>query len=430
MKTLVAACLVLALAAPRQAPPPEVVRWLTEASHPLTSLDPAADGADLAPLRAIVGSARIVALGEATHGSHEFFAFKRRALEFLVRELGFTDFAMETDWVQALGANEFVEHGRGDLDGAVRALSPLWRSAEYRELLAWMRAWNAEAAPARKVRFHGLDLAAPGPVARRLKEYLARVDPDVADSVAPVVERLGNGQVVEESDQEGLLALFDELREAFIAGSSASECELYRQHVVALLQGVHQRAQPGHDATSFRDRCMADQARWILRTAAPGARLVLSAHNGHVSRAGLAEVDGYGTIESIGRALTADAKDVVGEDLSMVVVGSAFGQGRFHAYGRGLQAFELGAPGAESREAAFLAAGLRLALLDLASAPKDGPVGAWLATPAPMRFVGGAFDPEASARGEDVQPSRLTAEFDALFFTAASTASHLLDPPR
>lgn len=422
--------LLLPLQAPASDAAPEVVRWLAASAAPLDSLEPGADPRDLAPLRAIVGDARIVALGEATHGSHEFFAFKRRALEFLVRELGFTDFAMETDWTQAQVANEFVEHGRGELDGALRALSPLWRTEEYRDLLTWMRAWNAEPAHVRKLRFHGLDLAAPGPTARRLKEYLARIDPDVANSVAPVIDRLGNGLGVDESDLEGLLALFDELREACVAGSSAQDWELHRQHVVILTQNAHQRARSGHDATSFRDRCMADNARWILRTAAPGARLVLSAHNGHVSRAGLSEVEGYGTLESIGRALTADARSVPGEDLSMVVIGTAFGQGRFHAYGRGLEAFELGPPRPEGPEAACLAAGLRLALLDLAGAPEEGPVRAWLTTPHPMRFVGGAFDPAFPAQGNDVQPSRLAQEFDALLFVAESTPSRLLEPPR
>src|SRR6185503_18108068 len=137
--------------------PAEVTSWIRSASSPLASLEPRADTSDLAPLRAIVGDARIVALGEATHGSHEFFAFKARAVQFLVQELGFTDFAMETGWTEALAANEYVEHGVGDLDSAVKALSPLWRTEEYRGLLAWLREWNADPAHARKVRFHGLD---------------------------------------------------------------------------------------------------------------------------------------------------------------------------------------------------------------------------------------------------------------------------------
>ncbi len=412
------------------AAPPEVMRWLASAARAIATLEPGSKLDDLAPLREIVGDARIVALGEATHGSHEFFAFKQRALEFLVGELGFSDFAMETDWTQALAVNDYVEHGRGDLDSAVKALSGLWRTEEYRDLLAWMRAWNADAAHARKVRFHGLDLGQPTLTARRLNEYLARVEPDVAESVAPVIDRLGSGSAVDEGDLEGLLALFDELRDTFVEHSSEHEWALHRQHVAILTQTYRQRSKPGNDATSWRDRCMADNARWILRQGGPAARLVLSAHNGHVSRAGLGEVEGHGTLESIGRALSADARSVKDENLAMVVIGSAFARGSFHAYGQGLRAFTVGEPGPGAREAAFLAAGFERALIDLSSAPTDGPVRAWLDSPHPLRFVGGTFDEAWPAQGADVQASRLAAEFDALFFVAESTPSRLLSPPR
>lgn len=410
--------------------PPEVVRWLAQTAAPLATLEAGGSLADLAPLRAIVGDARIVALGEATHGSHEFFAFKRRALEFLVSELGFTDFAMETDWTQALAVNEFVEHGHGTLENALANLAGLWRTEEYRDLLTWMRAWNADPAHARKLRFHGLDLGQPALTAKRLRNYLMRVDAAVGESLAPVVDGLAGSGRVEESDLEGLLSVFDEMKDAFIANSSAGLWALHRQHAVVLGQTWLQRQKPGHDGTSWRDRCMADNARWILREGGAGARLVLSAHNGHVSRAGLTEVAGYGTIVSIGRALAADAGSVKGEDLSMVVIGTAFARGGFHAFGNGLRAFTVGAPRPESHEAALLAAGLERALLDLRTAPGDGPVRAWLAEPHPLRFVGGQFDDSFPAQGADVQPARLVAEFDALLFVAESTPSRLLEPPR
>lgn len=410
--------------------PPEVVAWLKNAAAPVASLEPDADLSDLAPLAKIVGDARIVAIGEATHGSHEFFAFKRRAVEYLVSELGFTDFAMETDWTQALAVNEWVVDGTGDLESCLKHLSGFWRTGEYRGLLAWMRAWNEDGSHARKVRFHGLDIPQPTFTARRLTAYLASIEPEVAESVAPVIERLGNGARVEEGDLDGLLALFDELRDACVERSSAAAWAIHRHHVEVLVQSYRQREKPGNEGTSWRDRCMADNARWILRQAGPEGRLIVSAHNGHVSRAGLTEVEGYGTIESIGRALTADAHAVKDEDLSMVVIGTAFARGGFHAYGNGMKAFSVGDPKPESREAAFLAAGLERALLDLRSAPADGPVRAWLDAPLPLRFVGGQFDPSYPEQGADVQPSRLAFEFDALFFVAESTPSHLVTPPR
>jgi erythromycin esterase len=392
---------------------------------PIASLEPGADAADMAALGKLVGKAKIVALGEATHGSHEFFAFKRRALEYLVREHGFTDFAMETDWTQALEVNAWVEHGVGDLDSAMKYLSTLWRTEEYRGLLQWMHDWNADPAHARKVRFHGVDVGQAPATAHNLSAYLARVEPDVAESVAPVIERLGGSARVEEPDLEGLVALFDELHDAFVEKSSEREWALYRQHAVMLGQSYRQRTKPNDEATNWRDRCMADNVRWILRQGGPEARVVVSAHNGHVSRAGLAETE-EGTLESIGRALTADALTVKDEDLSMLVVGSAFARGSFNAYGKGLTAFTVGDPVPESFEAALLAAGVERALLDLRSAPADGPVHAWIAALHPVRFVGGVFDDAYVAQGGDRQPSRVAEQYDALFFVAASTPSRLL----
>jgi erythromycin esterase len=442
--------LLAVLAPPRasepETAPPEVVAWLADAATPIASVEPGTRDPGLAALRGIVGDARIVGLGEATHGSHEFFAFKARAVEYLVSELGFTDFAMESDWTQGLVVNEWIEHGRGDVDAALQGLSSLWRTEEYRGLLEWLRAWNADPAHPRKVRFHGMDMGNPALTAKRLRVYLARVDPEIEESVAPVIASLAGASKIEESDIEGLLSLFDDLREPFVAASgegaraagegarAAGEREwaLHRHHVTILGQTWHQRGLRGHDATSWRDRCMADNVRWILREGGADARVALSAHNGHVSRGGLFEVEGYGTVESIGRALAADAETVTDEDLSMVVIGSAFARGGFHAFGAaggGLQAFTVGAPRAGAVEEPFLAAGLTRALVDLRTAPA-GPARDWLEASHPLRFVGGQFADGWEEEGNDVQPTRLAHDYDALFFVAEATPAKLLNPPR
>jgi erythromycin esterase len=428
--------LLAALALPRasspDAPPPEVVAWLADAATPIASVETGTRDPGLAALRGIVGDARIVGLGEATHGSHEFFAFKARAVEFLVSELGFTDFAMESDWTQGLAVNEWIEHGRGDVDGALQGLSSLWRTEEYRGLLEWLRAWNADPAHKRKVRFHGMDMGNPALTAKRLRVYLATVDPEIEESVAPVIASLAGASKVEESDIEGLLSLFDDLREPFVAAAGEREWALHRHHVTILGQTWRQRGLRGHDATSWRDRCMADNVRWILREGGADARIALSAHNGHVSRGGLFEVEGYGTIQSIGRALAADAETVKDENLSMVVIGSAFARGGFHAFGAaggGLQAFTVGTPRSGAVEEPFLAAGLTRALVDLRTAP-EGPARAWLEASHPLRFVGGQFAAGWEEEGNDVQPTRLAHDYDALFFVAEATPAKLLSPPK
>src|SRR5262245_8813665 len=84
-------------------------------------------GADLAWLRRTVGDARIVGLGESTHGASELFRLKHRTLRFLVEELGFRSIAWEEDWTIGLQVNRYLL-GDGDLDQLIPKLSTTWRS--------------------------------------------------------------------------------------------------------------------------------------------------------------------------------------------------------------------------------------------------------------------------------------------------------------
>src|SRR5215472_16773563 len=78
-----------------QPKPSPVHSWIMHHALPLKTTDPRASLNDVEPLEQIVGNASIVGLGEATHGSHEFFIMKQRLLGFLVEKMGFTMFAME-----------------------------------------------------------------------------------------------------------------------------------------------------------------------------------------------------------------------------------------------------------------------------------------------------------------------------------------------
>src|SRR5512145_1222218 len=75
--------------------------WLRGAAVPFDRVDPADNLDDLEPLRRLVGDARIVSLGEATHGTREFFQMKHRILRFLVERMGFTAFAIEATWPES-----------------------------------------------------------------------------------------------------------------------------------------------------------------------------------------------------------------------------------------------------------------------------------------------------------------------------------------
>ncbi len=125
---------------------------------PLASLHSGADRDDLAAWGRTLGGVRVVGLGEATHGTREFFTLKHRLVEHLVLEHGFTVFALEADADGCRPLDAYVTTGRGD---PVRALRELgywtWNTDEVLEMLHWMRAHNAGTPAESGVRFIGVD---------------------------------------------------------------------------------------------------------------------------------------------------------------------------------------------------------------------------------------------------------------------------------
>src|SRR3712207_2818098 len=106
----------------------------------------------------LVGDARVVLLGEATHGTHEFYAIRAAITRQLVRERSFRGVAVEADWPAAARVDRYVQ-GRGDDAGAEEALGDfvrfprwMWRNPVIVELVEWLREHGGGAG------FYGLDL--------------------------------------------------------------------------------------------------------------------------------------------------------------------------------------------------------------------------------------------------------------------------------
>src|SRR5258708_31318593 len=119
--------------------PKEVTVWLQSAAIPLDSTSPHSGQKDLLPLLSVIGDARIVAMGEATHGTREFFQLKHRMLAFLVEKMGFTVFGIEANWPESLAVNDYVLNGKGD---PAQVLAGLyfwtWNTEEVLDMIQWM----------------------------------------------------------------------------------------------------------------------------------------------------------------------------------------------------------------------------------------------------------------------------------------------------
>lgn len=166
------------------APTSANVDWLASHSFSLRSFAPApvdtqVDLDDLAPVARIVGDARIIALGEATHGTREFFLMKHRLLQYFVRELGATVFAIEANQLAAERINAYVRGGAGEARTVMGGMFQVWNTEEMLALIEWMRAYNAQH-PERMVDFVGYDMQDQKPPIDSVRAFLDRTDPRLA----------------------------------------------------------------------------------------------------------------------------------------------------------------------------------------------------------------------------------------------------------
>jgi erythromycin esterase-like protein len=153
--------------------------------HAALALD--LDDFDPAFLTRLIGDARIVMLGESTHGTHEFYRLRAQITRRLVEERGFTTVAIEGDWPDAYRVNRYVR-GVGDDGSADEALSGfrrfptwMWRNTEMIELVDWLHTCNSGHEARDQAGFYGLDLYSLHASRAAVLDFLDQVDPEGAD---------------------------------------------------------------------------------------------------------------------------------------------------------------------------------------------------------------------------------------------------------
>jgi erythromycin esterase-like protein len=156
-----------------------LAKRIREAAEPLTG-----SPRDYDPLLEMVGDAHFVLLGEATHGTHEFYRERAQITKRLIREKGFCAVAVEADWPDTYRVNRFVRGSGNDAD-AVEALGGfkrfpqwMWRNADVLDFVGWLRESNdGQKKEDRKAGFYGLDLYSLHASIEAVLAYLAKVDP-------------------------------------------------------------------------------------------------------------------------------------------------------------------------------------------------------------------------------------------------------------
>jgi erythromycin esterase-like protein len=152
-----------------------------DAAHPLTG-----SATDYDALLALIGEARVVLLGEASHGTHEFYRERARITRRLIKEKGFIAVAVEADWPDAYRVNRWVRDAGNDrtaleaLGGFERFPRWMWRNRDVLEFVEWLRRHNDLQRPEARVGFYGLDLYSLFSSIEAVIGFLEKVDPEAA----------------------------------------------------------------------------------------------------------------------------------------------------------------------------------------------------------------------------------------------------------
>jgi len=392
--------------------------------------EPASD-ADLQPFARIVGDARVVALGEATHGTSEFFRAKHRLTRYLVERLGFRVFLIEANQLPVERINEYVHGGSGEARGVMRALFAVWYTEEVRDLIEWMRAHNARY-PDRLVAFVGFDMQDPSAPVDSLESTLRKLAPALADTVralhAEYREAWRRGPYpqapedvrrawMEDADEAWrlVMAARPRLREAAReTGDSLA--------VAWALQNANVVRQAAHAAFTqelpTRDSAMASNILWTLDHRFAGARAVVWAHDAHISRGEDGTYDYYN-----GGSMGGVLSRALGDDYR--ALGLLTYRGSYTGY-LGSETLDVPlfpAPEGSLEEALHRIADVRDAPLLLADLRDVSPenAGAWLLDPRPIRLLGFAAEDWGFA-----YPIVVARQFDAVLFVDESTPSRRL----
>ena len=386
-----------------------------------------------APWRALTAAtsgARVIGLGEATHGQREAFDFKRRFTMELIRHHGVRVVAYEASASRARDVEAYIAGTADSLPLAMRGFSMLiWAVEENAALLRDLREWNATADAGNRVRFIGVDAQDGEAVAERLRTLLTAPH----DTLMPRIDTLlARATAATQQMFQGKRAAFDTLV------LQTDSVMLALQRVVPGTDVARELPIRAAELRAFltmygsgggRDRAMAELLLLQLRD---GERAVVWGHNAHVMRGPLRHL---GTPDlAMGGHLAASL------GTGYYALGFTFGGGGFQANAQdstgrwGFKRYLHGPPPRGSLEATLLQATRRDAFLDVRTVPPSSALGQWLAAPRGFRWWGGYNVPDdVDERTRDISrlsPMTPSVDYDGLIFQIRTSPATPVDRSR
>lgn len=373
------------------------------------------------------GDARLVLLGEATHGTSEFYRARAAITRRLIEHHGFNIVAVEADWPDAARIDDYVRHQaprprRGDV--FVRFPTWMWRNSEVLEFADWLRSHNAASAEDLRASFHGLDVYSLSESIHAVLAYLDTVDPEAATDarlrygcLTPWQDEPAHyGRAVvhggRASCEDRAVAQLRELlahRIDYLGSDGEAWFDAVQNARIVRAAERYYRAmyRSSTESWNLRDRHMFDTLQALLSHRGDGAKAVVWAHNSHVGNAAATAMGWQGEF-NIGEL----CRMAYGDDAVLIGFGTDTGTvAAANDWGADMQIKTVMPARADSYEHAFRRAGLARTLTEWRSADRRD-LAVLLRQPLLERAIGVVYRPETERLSHYFE-AVLAEQFDA-----------------
>ncbi|MGV3658248.1 MAG: erythromycin esterase family protein [Chitinophagaceae bacterium] len=261
---------------------------------------------DLTALLDDIGDASIVMLGEASHGTHEYYTWRTAISKRLIEEKGFSFIAVEGDWPDCYKINRFI---KGYKDAGTDVMEVLrhfdrwptwmWGNWEVAALAEWLSEHNAPKAINHKIGFYGLDVYSLWDSMREMVAYLEKEDPQTAQTVKQAIKcfqpyednehAYARVSLTEHSCRDKVLALLNEVRSKaqHMDGDREAGFNTEQNALIAVNAEKYYRSMMGFDNESWnvRDTHMMETLHRLMQFHGSGAKAIVWEHNTHIGDA-------------------------------------------------------------------------------------------------------------------------------------------------
>ena len=311
-----------------------IVESLDTITHPLDKSPLDLTDEDLVSLSYLSGC-KIVGLGEATHGTKEFFQLKHRIFKYLVEHHGFRIFAFECDMGESYYIDRYITAGEGDIDDIMinKMHFWTWRTEEVKSLLLWMKEYNKDKSDEDEIHLIGVDCQFLTHQADIILNYFDKTNVSLSEDCIQFLHEIDqiepnsieyyeninlNKKTEIDQNVDVLLAKFEEVKNELITASSAFEYQFIKQIALNIKQvNEFMYGYVHNNPTNYRDQYMAENTLWTSDLFVENTKVALWAHNGHVGN--------WKSYRSVGYHLKEALND------TYQIIGFAFSFGSFTA---------------------------------------------------------------------------------------------------